>query len=163
MTLHVAVIFSCNYFLKCDTLNVDMRGMWQSDRWTFLERYGQKKNINVNVWTCDRDRQKKKHSTEVRTLQARSCSPEHMTGMSATRWSERRRWQKVGNRELEERSRGEQLPCGPHYFPAVNFSCIFSPLCCRLEGRMLSLKQKEHVSCSNLTHRSNILKKDKSM
>lgn len=80
--------------------------------------------IKKKIYTC----QQKKTKTEVRALQVRSYSTEHMTGMSATRWSERSRWQKVGNRELEERSRGEQLPCGPHYFPAVNFTCIFSPL-----------------------------------
>lgn len=80
-----------------------------------------------------------------------------MTGMSSSRWS-KRSWQKVGNRELEEGSRGEQLPCGPHYFPAVNFTCIFSPLCCRLEGRMFSLKQKEPVSC-NLTKRITYIRK----
>lgn len=77
--------------------------------------------------------------------------------MSSSHWS-KRRWQKVGNRELEEGSRGEQLPCGPHYFPAVNFTCIFSPLCCRLEGRMFSLKQKEPVSC-NLTKRVTYIRK----
>lgn len=32
----------------------------------------------------------------------------------------------VGSGELEEGRRGEQLPCGPHYFPAVNFARTFS-------------------------------------
>lgn len=32
----------------------------------------------------------------------------------------------MGNRELEEGCRGEELPCGPHYFPAVNFTHTFS-------------------------------------
>lgn len=35
----------------------------------------------------------------------------------------------MGKRELEEGCRGEQLPCGPHYFPAVNFTCTFSHPC----------------------------------
>lgn len=35
----------------------------------------------------------------------------------------------VGSRELEEGCRGEQLPCGPHYFPAVNFARTFSHPC----------------------------------
>lgn len=32
----------------------------------------------------------------------------------------------MGNRELEEGCRGEELPCGPHYFPAVNVTRTFS-------------------------------------
>lgn len=32
----------------------------------------------------------------------------------------------MGNRELEGGFRGEELPCGPHYFPAVNFARTFS-------------------------------------
>lgn len=32
----------------------------------------------------------------------------------------------MGNRELKEGCISEELPCGPHYFPAVNFTCTFS-------------------------------------
>lgn len=107
---------------------------------------------HMNTWWRHRpEKNKKKKEKTARKCelckQVRSCSSEHMKGMSATRWSERRRWQKVGNRELEERSRGEQLPCGPHYFPAVNFTCIFSPLCCRLEGRMFSPSETKKRTC----------------
>lgn len=109
---------------KNDTLNFHM---WQM-------QIGHKKK--KYVWWRHRQKRKKKAAQKWELCkQVRSRSTEHMTGMSATRWSERRRWQKVGNRELEERSRGEQLPCGPHYFPAVNFTCIFSPLCWRLGGK----------------------------
>lgn len=117
----------CDFFPlispKNDTLNFHM---WQM-------HIGQKKKICV----METQAKKEKKAAQKWELckQVRSRSTEHMTGMSATRWSERRRWQKVGNRELEERSRGEQLPCGPHYFPAVNFTCIFSPLCWRLGGK----------------------------
>lgn len=43
----------------------------------------------------------------------------------------------MGNRELEEGRRGEELACGPHYFPAVNFTRTFShpgAVDCRNEG-----------------------------
>lgn len=40
-------------------------------------------------------------------FQVRSRSAEHMTERSATRGGTRRRWWKVGNRELDEGCRGE--------------------------------------------------------
>lgn len=52
----------------------------------------------------------------------------------------------VGSRELEEGCRGEQLPCGPHYFPAVNFARTFSHPCAvdwREECFVVETKKKE--------------------
>lgn len=109
-----------------------MMNMWWRRRATITSKW-----IKATAWTLS-------------PSQARAHRAEHMTGMSATRWSKGGRWQKVGNRELEEGSRGEQLPCGPHYFPAVNFTCIFSPLSCRLEGRMLSLSLSLFLKLKNL-------------
>lgn len=57
----------------------------------------------------------------------------------------------MGKRELEEGCRGELLPCGPHYFPAVNFACTFSHPCAvdwREECFVVETKRALYFGCA---------------
>jgi len=118
------ICLNFEYFIKCryyfsqyiNYQNDNITGVgWESRAISMLARSTTRHKLRREKTTTTRRRG---GESSVEPFQVRSRSAEHMTERSATRRGERRRWEKV----VEQGVKGEELPCGPHYFPAVNFS-----------------------------------------